>query len=262
MLGLNLFHNMYHLLMMIGLTVCLASYNQCQMNVENLRHMDERRTYRSEPVLSIEEYLFLEEHFNENGEVVRKITFDADGNVIAKESFSYSDENRMLEYRKEIDTGIELKKYSYELDQASKKIQKVYIKSEDSLETINYKYEEDGSHWESHYREDELLKNSHINPKGLLIEAYDFFAGTNSSFSYDNQGELIYSEIRYGQGDFVETKTYELQYGEDQKVIQRAEMESGKVIRYEYDDQKRLTTRTTVSKGGEILQIFRYEYDR
>lgn len=222
--------------------------------------MEARRLYRSEPILNIQEYLFSEEKFDKKGNVISKLTYDADGNVISKEMFSYSTENRITEHRRETDAGIELKEYSYVLQENTHRVLKTYVNSNISIDTISFKYEEDGSYWESHYSDGKLLKNTHFNSQGLLIEEFNFFSGTGSIFNYDAQGELIYSEVRFGNSDFIEEKTYEVTYNENKKVVRRLEINSKTQTIYEYDSEGRLLKSTVLSEAGEIFQTFRYEY--
>ena len=251
------FFIVFFLLTITGYDIYLYRYIDLISQTDDMTTI---RIYRAEPQRKIDEYLYIEEKKDDDGNILsRKTRNTSDGDLII-ERFKYLTNGNTHEHYIENKRRIDLRKYEYVYKDNSGKLIKTIRTSADLVYTILYNYEDEDSYWESHYEHNTLVYRKHFDENGRLTEQYDYAAGGSAFYEYDHNGQLIYVETRLGAEDFSIIEEFDLTYNCNNLLTSKYEKNSGSITYFEYDDSGRPSKTRIFNKEGEEIQSLRYEY--
>lgn len=213
--------------------------------------------------------------YNENGDVIKQISHDINGDIRAYENqYEYNENGEIIKetivsnYWREVDYRVEYDEHGNMISEKSgdREITYSYTYNEQGLVVSKTKNNTDGTSDKYEFVYDdsknvikETIYNNGNTEKPIITEyTYDEFGNVATKkcndedydstieYSYNEHGDLI-SENKVAYGESVEKKTYEYTYGENGNMLSKTNIDKdGKKKRhYVYDE-----------KGNEISIVY------
>jgi len=206
------------------------------------------RSYRANHTDGLEEeeirgheYPYQSTQFDENGNVLSEETFDQDGEIEHKLSYSYDGQGRMVEEILIEEDDFVSEHRTMEYDEQGKLCREQLHYLDESFDETTFTYSDDGL----------LLSKRTTGSDGE--------AGNRIEFAYE--GKFLVSEIEYDpEGDMISKKLFGFEEGKLTEESVESKDEEWRLI-HEYDETgKRLSSKRYNSKG-QLVERSTFSYD-
>ncbi len=184
-------------------------------------------------------YLFSEKEYDEQGHVIREISFDSSGEVQEHLCYRYDNQGRMLEMRSyydvEEDSLIESVTYTYQ--DGGHPISAVKGYADGSEDQISYSYNDAG----------QLIRKEVLNDEGEEEEL--------EQWRYKDGREVWYERREYGEAVFREEQEYDEQGNVTVITLWEAETDNTIMHKIYYDEEGRRNRIEKFNDQGKLVSV-------
>lgn len=182
-------------------------------------------------------YPYLERDYSEDGNPLREVTFNIDGEIQEHMTYEYDSQGRRITMRNYLDDEEIIETVRYHYDKDDKPVSAIKEYADGSEETINYLYDNDGN----------LIGKVVLNEDGEIEE--------QELWRYENGHEVWYERREYDEPVFREEQEYDSEGRAVVITLWEGDTDNTTVHKIFYNDEGQRNRIEKYNEAGRMMSV-------